>query len=80
MCEHCREYEVIFKFTDIKKLSQFMEWVGQFDNKQEPKVENRGSKTSELHRLAKQFHQVHPHLSYHEAMRLCKQVGGLTVI
>ena len=79
MCENCREYEVIFKFTDIKKLSQFMEYVSQFDNKQEPKVEKRGSQTAELHRLTKQFHQEHPQYTYHEAMRLCRQVGGLRV-
>ena len=79
MCEHCREYEVIFKFTDIKKLSQFMEWAGQFDNKQEVKVEKRGSKTSELHRLTKQFHQEHPQYTYHDCMKLCRQVGGLRV-
>ena len=80
MCEHCREYEVIFKFTDIKKLSQFMDWVSQFDNKQEAKVEKRGSHTAELHRLAKQFHQTHPQYSYHECMKLCNQVGGLRVV
>ena len=39
MCEHCKEYEVIFKFTDIVKLQKFMDWVSQFDNKQETKVE-----------------------------------------
>ena len=80
MCEHCREYEVIFKFNDIKKLNEFMEWVGQFDNKPEQKVEKRGSKTSELHRLAKLFQQEHPQYSYHECMRLCRQVGGLRVV
>ena len=79
MCEHCREYEVIFKFNDIKKLNEFMEWVGKFDNKPEQKVEKRGSKTSELHRLAKQFHQEHPQYKYHDCMKLCRQVGGLRV-
>ena len=80
MCEHCKEYEVIFKFTDIKKLNEFMEWVGKFDNKQEVKVEKRGSQTAELHRLAKLFHQEHPHYKYHECMKLCRQVGGLRVV
>lgn len=79
-CENCIEYEVIFKFTDIKKLTEFMEYVGKFDNKPEAKVEKRGSKTAELHRLTKQFHKEHPQLSYHEAMRLCREVGGLSVI
>ena len=80
MCEHCREYEVIFKFTDIKKLSQFMDLVSQFDNKQETKVEKRGSHTKKLHELAKQFHQEHPQYTYHECMKLCRQVGGLRVV
>ena len=79
-CENCREYEVIFKFADIKKLTKFMEYVSQFDNKQEPKVEKRGSQTAELHRLTKQFHQEHPQYTYHEAMRLCRQIGGLRVV
>ena len=76
MCE--REYEVIFKFTDIKKFTEFMDWVSQFDNKpQEPKVERRGSKTAELHRLAKEFQHNHPNYDYHTCMKLCKQVNHI---
>ena len=77
MCENCKEYEVIFKFTDIKKLSQFMDWVSQFDNKQEPKVERRGSHTRALHKEAKEFHKNHPQYDYHTCMKLCRQVNRI---
>ena len=78
--ESIKNHEVVFKFTDIKKLSQFMEYVSKFDYNEEPKVEKRGSRTAELHRLTKQFHKEHPQLTYHECMKLCTQVGGLGVV
>ena len=83
MCENCKgtqDYEVVFKFNNIVKLTEFMEYASEYNKTTEPKVEKRGSHTKKLHELAKQFHQEHPQYTYHECMKLCRQVGGLRVI
>ena len=83
-CENCREnqqeYEVVFKFNDITKLTEFMEYISEWNKTPEIKIEKRGSHTVELHRLTKLFHQEHPQNSYHECMKLCSQVGGVRVV
>ena len=83
-CENCREnqqeYEVVFKFNDITKLTEFMEYISEWNKTPEIKIEKRGSHTAELHRLTKLFHQEHPQYSYHECMKLCSQVGGVRVV
>ena len=79
-CKGCQEYEVVFKFNDIVRLTEFMEYASEWNKGKEPRVERRGQHTKQLHEQAKIFHQEHPQYTYHESMKLCRQVGGLRVV
>ena len=81
MCENCQqEYEITFKFTNIVQLTEFIEYASEWNKTPEARVEKRGSHTKKLHEEAKKFHQENPQYTYHECMKLCRQVGGLRVI
>ena len=76
-CKGCQEYEVVFKFNNIVRLTEFMEYASEWNKGKEPRVERRGQHTKKLHEEAKEFHKNHPQYDYHTCMKLCRQVNRI---
>ena len=68
------EYWRIFKFNSIDELNNFEESLKTLTKPIEKKLENRGSKTKELHVKIKEYLKTHPEMSYRDALKNYKNI------
>ena len=68
------EYKLTFEFVNIDELTEFVNEQNDFNNwklrKQLKKaIDNRGAHQKEYHKLAKEYQEKHPTISYRECLK-----------